>query len=295
MKKMERFRDYLTKKGLQPTTAKRYTSYLETLYFPYFEKTQTPIEKVKYTDLLAYVNYLQEKDFSVNYINHILSAVRHYYNYLKTTGKVTKNPAAELFIKGSVRRIPHDLFSTEKLEEIYTGFNQKGIVGKRNKILLGLIIYQGLNTTELSLLEPLHLRLREGKIDVPGTNQKNRRTLKLEAHQMIDLQEYVTSTRDLILAITEKETARLFTSMGSSYNLANTLYKITKTLKKQHTDFKNLQQIRQSRIALWTKQYDIRQAQYLAGHKYVSSTERYEKTNLEDLQKELNKHHPLNE
>ena len=292
---MEKFKDYLTKKGLQPATTKRYISYLETLYFPYFKQKDTGVEKVNYTDLLAYVNHLQEKDFSVNYINHILSAVRHYYNYLKTTKEVTKNPAAELFIKGAIRRIPHDLFSTEKLEEIYTEFNQNGITGKRNKILLGLIIYQGLNTTELSLLESLHLRLREGKIDVPGTNQKNRRTLKLEAHQMIDLQEYVTSTRDLILAITEKETSRLFTSMGSSYNLANTLYKITKTLKKQHTDFKNLQQLRQSRIAIWTKQHDIRQAQYLAGHKYVSSTERYEKTNLEDLQKELNKHHPLND
>lgn len=289
------FKDYLVKKGLQPTTITRYSNYLEKIYFPYFEKKKLAVEKVKYTDLLPFVSELQEKNFSVNYMNHILSTVRHYYNYLKTTQKVTKNPAAELFIKGSVRRIPHDLFSTEKLEEIYTGFNQTGIVGKRNKILLGLIIYQGLNTTELNLLEPIHLRLREGKIDVPGTNQKNRRTLKLEAHQMIDLQEYVTSTRDLILAITEKETSRLFTSMGSSYNLANTLYKITKTLKKQHTDFKNLQQLRQSRITLWTKQHDIRQAQYLAGHKYVSSTERYEKTNLEDLQKELNKHHPLND
>lgn len=289
------FKDYLVKKGLQPTTITRYSNYLEKIYFPYFEKKKLAVEKVKYTDLLPFVSELQEKNFSVNYMNHILSTVRHYYNYLKTTQKVTKNPAAELFIKGSVRRIPHDLFSTEKLEEIYTGFNQTGIVGKRNKILLGLIIYQGLNTTELNLLEPIHLRLREGKIDVPGTNQKNRRTLKLEAHQMIDLQEYVSSIRDLILAFTEKETARLFTSMGSSYNLANTLYKITKTLKKQHTDFKNLQQLRQSRIALWTKQYDIRQAQYLAGHKYVSSTERYEKTNFEDLQKELNKHHPLNE
>ncbi|MEX2398776.1 MAG: site-specific integrase [Candidatus Saccharimonadales bacterium] len=289
------YKDYLAKKGLQPTTIKCYANYLEKHYFTYFKKKSLAIEKVKYTDLLAYVNHLQEKDFSVNYINHILSAVRHYYNYLKTTKEVTKNPAAELFIKGAVRRIPHDLFSTEKLEEIYTGFNQRGIAGKRNKILLGLIIYQGLNTAELSLLESLHLRLREGKIDVPGTTQKNRRTLKLEAHQMIDLQEYQSKTRDLILAITEKETARLFTSMGSSYNLANTLYKITKTLKDQHTDFKNLQQLRQSRIAIWTKQHDIRQAQYLAGHKYVSSTERYQNTHMDDLQKELDKHHPLND
>jgi integrase/recombinase XerD len=291
--KAMKLKDYLLKKGLQPTTVKCYENYLKKHYFPYFENREIALEKVKYTDLLEYINDLQEKDFSVNYINHILSAVRHYYNFLKSTKQVTKNPAAELFIKGRVRRIPHDLFSTEKLEEIYTEFKQSGIVGKRNKIILGLIIYQALSSGELGLLEGLHLRLREGKIDVPRTSRTNRRTLKLEAHQMIDLQEYQSEIRNLILGITQKETARLFTSMGSSYSLNNTLYKITKSLKKKHPDFKNLKQLRQSRIAIWTKQYDIRQAQYLAGHKYVSSTERYEKTNLEDLQKELDKHHPL--
>src|SRR5690554_394699 len=288
-----KLKDYLAKKGLQPTTVKCYENYLKRHYFPYFEKKDMALEKVNYTDLLGYINDLQEKDFSVNYINHILSAVRHYYNFLKSTKQVTKNPAAELFIKGRVKRIPHDLFSTEKLEEIYTEFKQSGIVGKRNKIILGLIVYQGLSSGELGLLEGLHLRLREGKIDVPGTSRTNRRTLKLEAHQMIDLQEYQSEIRNLILGITQKETARLFTSMGSSYSLNNTLYKMTKSLKKKHPDLKNLKQLRQSRIAIWTKQHDIRQAQYLAGHKYVSSTERYQKTNLEDLQKELDKHHPL--
>ncbi len=33
--------------------------------------------------------------------------------------------------------------------------------------------------------------------------------------------------------------------------------------------------------------------QYMAGHKYVSSTERYRTDNPEDLQKELEKYHPL--
>ena len=37
----------------------------------------------------------------------------------------------------------------------------------------------------------------------------------------------------------------------------------------------------------------VREVQYMAGHKYVSSTERYRTDNLEDLQKELEKYHPL--
>jgi integrase/recombinase XerD len=31
----------------------------------------------------------------------------------------------------------------------------------------------------------------------------------------------------------------------------------------------------------------------MAGHKYVSSTERYQLDHLEDLQSEVNRHHPM--
>ncbi|MFH1076634.1 MAG: integrase, partial [Pseudomonadota bacterium] len=87
-------------------------------------------------------------------------------------------------------------------------------------------------------------------------------------------------------------TEKLFTSIGDSNNLHNSIDKLIRNLRRQYEYFINAQQIRQSRLSIWVKQYDLRQAQYLAGHKYVSSTERYQSTNLEDLQKELEKHHP---
>jgi integrase/recombinase XerD len=46
-------------------------------------------------------------------------------------------------------------------------------------------------------------------------------------------------------------------------------------------------------ITHWLKNYNLRQVQYMAGHKYVSSTERYQQNTLEDLQKEINRYHPL--
>lgn len=52
-------------------------------------------------------------------------------------------------------------------------------------------------------------------------------------------------------------------------------------------------QIRSSVITNWLKHYNLRELQYMAGHKYVSSTERYRMDNLDYLQKELEKHHPL--
>ena len=54
-----------------------------------------------------------------------------------------------------------------------------------------------------------------------------------------------------------------------------------------------LAQIRARTITGWLKHYNLREVQYMAGHKYVSSTERYRMDILEDLQKELEKNHPL--
>ena len=55
----------------------------------------------------------------------------------------------------------------------------------------------------------------------------------------------------------------------------------------------NAKQMRSSVITFWLRQNNLRQVQYLSGHKYVSSTERYQTNNLDDLQNELQQHHPM--
>lgn len=284
---------YLQIKQLSPSTIKSYHGLLK-VYFAWLKDEGREGESITYSDLLEYVKNKREKGDDVDYLRHQLSAIRYYYNYLKYTGKIKNNPASGLYIRGKKRTVPHDLLTAGQLEEMYSNYNPKGLSGKRNKTMLGLLVYQGLQTAELELLEPCHLKLRQGKIEVPGTRRSNGRILSLEAHQMLELQEYVSKTRTLILEVTEKETEKLFTSVGDGQGLHNSIDKLMRELRKKHKPFINAQQLRQSRIALWIKQYDIRQVQYMAGHKYVSSTERYQSTNLEDLQKELEKHHPGN-
>ena len=70
-------------------------------------------------------------------------------------------------------------------------------------------------------------------------------------------------------------------------------YKLYEQLRNINPEVRNGQQIRQSVITHWLKHHDIRKVQYMAGHKWVSSTERYQQSNLEDLQNQLEKYHPL--
>jgi integrase/recombinase XerD len=46
-------------------------------------------------------------------------------------------------------------------------------------------------------------------------------------------------------------------------------------------------------IVKWLKLYNLRKVQYLAGHRYISSTESYQQSEMEGLTEEVNKFHPL--
>jgi site-specific recombinase XerD len=64
-------------------------------------------------------------------------------------------------------------------------------------------------------------------------------------------------------------------------------------IRKINPEILHPKQIRASVITYWLKNYNLRQVQYMAGHKYVSSTERYQLNNLDKLQSKLEKYHPL--
>ena len=91
----------------------------------------------------------------------------------------------------------------------------------------------------------------------------------------------------------EKDIHRLFISMNSMEDIKNSLLHLKYALRKLNPKYKHSMQIRQSVITEWLKEKNLRTVQYMAGHRYVSSTERYQTSNLEDLKEALNKHHPL--
>jgi integrase/recombinase XerD len=61
----------------------------------------------------------------------------------------------------------------------------------------------------------------------------------------------------------------------------------------QHPKVTTASQIRASVVAQWTRIHDVRVVQYMSGHKYVSTTERYQATHLEDLKEQMRIYHPL--
>lgn len=112
--------------------------------------------------------------------------------------------------------------------------------------------------------------------------------------------EYQFKTRTKLLEYQKEETKRLFLSvptLGKTKATANEKLNIWKSLntelKAQNPTYIKLQHIRKSVIVNWLKQYNLREVQYKAGHRHIYSTEMYLVNDIDDLQAEINKYHPI--
>ncbi len=252
-------------------------------------------ENVAYNDLLSYVQYEQGRKKDVSTINLRISSISKYFEFLKEIGTITRNPARTLRIKGKAKTIIQNPLKYDELLNLYNSykslekksFNQikTDLVHERNIIIVGLLIWQGLHSGELGKLEVNHINLNDGIIYIPSTARSNARELKLSTQQILALHTYINGgTRDKLKPKNEELIPG---------NLHNTVSLLTEELKGINPIIKNALHIRASVILHWLSQHNKRQVQYMAGHKYITSTEMYEVQQLETLTDQLSKHHPF--
>lgn len=289
---IKKFEQWLNERGYRLNTVRGFIIEAE-LFFKWCEAEAIQPQAASYSDVLAYTSHCQANGNAKQTINQKLNALRHFYNCCINYEYRKDNPVAALRIHNIIRKLPHDILSKEQLESIYKNYPATGIAGKRNKAMLGLLIYQGITTAELARLEVKDIKLEEGKVYVPSASRSNSRVLSLQAQQAIQLQNYLMTVRPVLIAMSEKQTEQLFLSTGKSKRISNTFLRMLTHMKKVNASVKDLKQVRASVITHWLKQNGIRQVQYMTGHRYVSSTERYRTDKLESLQEQLEKLHPL--
>ncbi len=305
--KIQGLEKFLNKENYNENTIRQNLNYTA-CFLEWMKGNNQTENQIKYNELLSFINHCKDRNDSTKLINRKLAAIRKYYEHLEFEGKANKNPASGLYLKGKKNGIPNNLLSKEELQQTYESYFSYDLRTARNKVIISLIINQALTSGELQRLEPGNLKLKSGKIEIPGGKHSNGRTLELEANQIIELQEYLQVTRPEILKalkapnwagrkvkkpnFTKLET-QLFISLNGAISIKSSLLHLTAALKKTNPKIRDLRQLRQSVITEWLKTEDVRIVQYKSGHKYVSTTERYQANNLEDLQEALNIHHPL--
>ena len=261
-----------------------------------------------YGEVIAYVRHIQQRGIKQRTVQMAVGHLAHYYKWLIKLGLRDTHPTEKIKIKGIQRRVLYHIIPMPELEALYEKFtgNTNYLDGSRmvydkqahyhnkiQKVVFGLMIWQGMDSGELARLNLSEVHLREGKVTIEATRRTNQRTLKLEAVQILDLLDYLQTVRTEYQRLNPKAPKRLFISpRGGVWGHNFMRYLITTLNSFNHTITKP-QQIRASVITHWLKNHNLRQVQYMAGHRYVSSTEAYLVNDLDDLAEDITKYHPM--
>jgi len=310
---MSTYRQYLQGKGLSKATVEHYHFYLLD-YLTWLDKEGLQPEAVTTRDLMSYLAYLKQKGQTNASRKNRLIAASHYFQWQQQLGHREDNPAKPIKLRGTKTRRLYPMLSREELERIYhqydankppqgkpNSFKAQQLSRQRNKAMLGLIVYQGLFTSEVSALTVNDLKLREGQVFIAGSRTSEERTLDLKPQQIIELMEYLLTTRKELLAYgTDPERKTLFLPAPASGRQQTTdndaihvWKRLTEDVKAQHPKLVNMLHIRTCVITHWLKQYNLRKVQYMAGHRYASTTETYLVNQMEDLQQDIDQFHPM--
>lgn len=294
------FKEYLKSKAFTNRSIERRMIVIG-MFWQWLEKENLEAEEVSYNDLMLYMKYKSKKGAGQRTIQNYMGVIKHFYAHLIREEKVSINPASDIEVKGVKRKMLYHILAPNELQALHHHYPDNTPKEIRNKVMLGLLVNQGLTTTELSKMEVADIDLRKGIIDVKGGHKSDGRELKMESHQVMEMYNYTLQVRQLLMEMNPKrkyqakiETDKLFVGDGgNSENFSNYMTRLMVKLRKMNPSVLNAKQIRASVITKWLKMYNLREVQYLAGHRYISSTESFLENDLEGLSEEVQQYHPL--
>ena len=111
---------------------------------------------------------------------------------------------------------------------------------------------------------------------------------------------YTQNIRPQILELNNNDSEKLFLPLPEyskthtdKSSIMGTFKQLSKQVKTVSPVFLNFKQVRASVITGWIKTEGLRKSQYLAGHRYISTTERYIENDMESLTDDINSLHPF--
>jgi|SRR5579859_858158 len=302
-----KFREWLTLKGYSSATVKTVVEQIVT-FLAWVENENIPEPSlVSYNDLMGYVQSCQARGVSQKTIAHYVSDVRKFYAFLISERILKENPASFIKPRGIKRRVYHTILSPDELQQLYRQYpvdiaceagknippQERNILSRRrNKVIVSLLVNQGLRVEEIKALRVQDLQLREGRMTVYSQRRTAERVLELESYQVYELMDYLGAVRKPFMEASGPSD-RLFLQWKQGEHFYSVTGMMLVHLRKINASVRNFDQIRASVITHWVKIYNLRKAQYMAGHRYVSSTEDYKQQVLDELQSDVKKFHPL--
>jgi site-specific recombinase XerD len=286
------FENYLQHKNIQPKTIARHqrevTRYTKWLHDNY----DAAPEDARQQAFVAYLQHLKENRSLCNAtLNQLLQILKNYHSYLAKNNDA-RNIAAFIKIRNAHKKQLQYIFTPDDLDELCDAYyhhirnyipspKELRYCNNHEQLLQGryiavtLIAYQALQLQEIENLTPGSFDLRKGTVTVAAGRKGAKRTLALEPLQIGALLNFYNNNEQPLIPN------------------RNHFEELSNTLKKLHNNYKDFRQLRASKITHWLQTHGLRKTQYMAGHRSIGATEKYQAGDLQTLQNSLNSFHPL--
>lgn len=140
-----------------------------------------------------FVDDLIARQFTVSTISRKVTAVRGFYRYLQTTGRICQNPFEHAYVPQ--RHTPQvEYLQPEELSRLFETINGENWLGLRDRAIVALLYNTGMRISELLSLTPAGIDLEEATVVIQLSGQKTR-TCQLQGWVVKALSSYLDSRR----------------------------------------------------------------------------------------------------
>jgi len=248
-------------------------------------------EHLTLKDIETYFLSLKQQRKSISYRVVILSAIKVFYSFLMFKKIIKYHPCNSYFIsekKPSGLNF-NRLLSMEEMELLFKlKQNRYKNLLNRDKVIIGLLIYQGITSQELVNIKSHHYD--NGTIFIKGDRNRLSRTIELKSVQMEPMLNYIADERPKLLKV---KTNRLILSIRGVKTSVDSIHAMINGLSGAFEKEVSPANIRKSVISYWINDrgFKLEDVQIMAGHKYPSSTQKYIRINSEKQREVMTKLH----
>jgi integrase/recombinase XerD len=190
------FQNHLLSQGDELATIRAYQYDLRQ-YHAFLKQNGKDFTTAAVHDLRVFVHSLSDMRLSALSINRKISALKTFYRYLLLSKTIEENPAEDLELLKTRRKLPLVL-SVDEVSAIVEAADEKKPLGLRDRVCLELLYSSGLRISELLDLKMSDLKSDENLLSVVGKGNKQR-LVPFGKKANMALEDYLTSGRPAIL------------------------------------------------------------------------------------------------
>jgi len=292
IRRVNEFLDYLSAEcGLADNTVRAYRNDLTAFVLHLHDTGRTDLETVSPEAVIQHLLALKERGLAINTVARALVALRMFFRFLTSEGRLEKDPTGTIHGPRLTRYLP-EIMTEPEVTALLAAPDPTTIKGIRDRAILQLLYASGARAAEVAglTLDAIHPDL--GYVRLLGKGSKER-IVPISDSAIEALQEYIHTARPVFLK--GKESNRVFIGFRGGNVTRQTLWRLVRqyALKAGIPRRISPHTLRHSFAThLLEHGADLRAIQEMLGHASILTTERYTHVDRSRLKAVHHKFHP---